>query len=219
MPLHSGVASDDLEHHRLRVAEVEPLQRLGDDDRLLAVGREVHVVRIVHGDRLARLAGEQIDQRQAALGRVLRVVGDPERLQVPQGTTCCGLRPTWNRPTTLNVAGRSRRHRSSGRLGTSSRVSAPSHGVAELAGAGVAVQVGRVADRRHAGDGPDRAGGARRGGRHASRPGAEGKGGAARRPRRWNGGSNAKLHGHESGGGAASATSALLPRPSRSPRA
>jgi hypothetical protein len=44
-----------LELHRLRIAEIEPLHRLGDDDRRLAVGREVHVVRIVDGNRLPGL--------------------------------------------------------------------------------------------------------------------------------------------------------------------
>jgi hypothetical protein len=39
---------------RVRVAEVEPLQALGDDDRVAAVGREVEVVRIVDRDRPPR---------------------------------------------------------------------------------------------------------------------------------------------------------------------
>ena len=38
------------------VAKVEPVKRLGDDDREAPVGREVHVVRIVDRDRGARLA-------------------------------------------------------------------------------------------------------------------------------------------------------------------
>ena len=39
------------ELERVRIAEVEPREPLGDDDRVLPVGREVHVVRIVDRDR------------------------------------------------------------------------------------------------------------------------------------------------------------------------
>ena len=42
-----------LEREGVRVAEVEPVQPLGDDDRVAAVGREVHVVRVVDRDRAA----------------------------------------------------------------------------------------------------------------------------------------------------------------------
>ena len=41
-----------VQRERVRVAEVEAVQALGDDDRVAAVGREVHVVRIVDRDRL-----------------------------------------------------------------------------------------------------------------------------------------------------------------------
>ena len=43
-----------VQRERVRVAEVEAVQPLGDDDREAAVGREVHVVRIVDRDRRRR---------------------------------------------------------------------------------------------------------------------------------------------------------------------
>ena len=49
-----GEGVDDAE--RVRVAEVEPAQALGDDDREPAVGREVHVVGVGDGDGAAGLA-------------------------------------------------------------------------------------------------------------------------------------------------------------------
>ncbi len=58
--------------------------RLGDHDGLLAIRREVHVVRIVDHHRLARLAGHRIDRRQAAVGAAFGVVGHPQRLQIPR---------------------------------------------------------------------------------------------------------------------------------------
>src|SRR5919197_5106123 len=50
-----------LEAHRVRVAEVEPLQALGDDDRVATVRREVEVVWVLDRNRLARLAGTRVD--------------------------------------------------------------------------------------------------------------------------------------------------------------
>ena len=43
-----------LQRERVRVAKVDAVQPLGDDDRVAAVGREVHVVRIVDRDRRGR---------------------------------------------------------------------------------------------------------------------------------------------------------------------
>ena len=60
------------------IAEVEPVQRLGDDDREAPVGGEVHVVRVVDRDRGAGLARPRVDRSEA----VPRVVRDVERLQV-----------------------------------------------------------------------------------------------------------------------------------------
>ena len=65
----------------VRVAEVEALEALRDDDRVLPVRCEVHVVRILDRDRRAWLSRSRIDRRQA----VAPVVGDIERLQVPSG--------------------------------------------------------------------------------------------------------------------------------------
>ena len=77
-PVH-GTASEWWSWKRVRVAEVEPVQPLGDDDRVAAVGREVHVVRVVDRDRRAGLARARVDRREAVAG----VVRDVERLQVP----------------------------------------------------------------------------------------------------------------------------------------
>src|SRR2546425_11536241 len=52
-----------LQRHRVRIAKVKTLERLRDDDRRAAIGREVHVVGIVHGHGLARLAGHRVDRR------------------------------------------------------------------------------------------------------------------------------------------------------------
>ena len=68
------------ELQRVRVAEVEALQALGDDDRAAAVRREVEVVRIGDGPRAATTSGSRIDRRQ----RVALVAVDPERVQVPR---------------------------------------------------------------------------------------------------------------------------------------
>ncbi len=67
----------------MRVAEIEPLKSLGHDDRRAAVGIEVHVVGVVYRNRLSRLAGHRVDGRQAPVGASLRIVGHPERLEVP----------------------------------------------------------------------------------------------------------------------------------------
>ncbi len=71
-----------LKRHRRRIAEVEPLQRFGDDNRRFPVRREIHVVGIVDGNRLAGLARLRIHGREAAALRVLGVVGHPQRAQI-----------------------------------------------------------------------------------------------------------------------------------------
>ena len=68
------------ERERVRVAEVEARETFGDDDRVLPVGREVHVVRVLDRDRRTRPPGDGIDRRE----RVAAVVRDVERLQVPR---------------------------------------------------------------------------------------------------------------------------------------
>ena len=75
-----GTLKRVMEREGVRVAEVEPVQPLGDDDRVAAVGGEVHVVRVVDRDRRARPARARVDRRQAVAG----VVGDVERLQIPR---------------------------------------------------------------------------------------------------------------------------------------
>ena len=74
-----------LEGHGLRVAEIEPLECLRDHDGRAAVRREVHIVGIVDGHGLARLARGRIDGGEAPVGAPLRIVRDPERLEVPRG--------------------------------------------------------------------------------------------------------------------------------------
>src|SRR3990172_2704783 len=74
-----------LQRHRLRIAEVEPLQRLGHHDRRAAVGREVHVVGVIRRDGSSRLARRRVDGGQAAVSPSLRIVRYPERPEVPGG--------------------------------------------------------------------------------------------------------------------------------------
>ena len=66
---------------RVRVAEVQPVQPFGDDDRVAAVRREIHVVRIVDGDRASGLAIARIDRGE----RVAEIVRHVQRFQVPRG--------------------------------------------------------------------------------------------------------------------------------------
>jgi hypothetical protein len=90
-PAHRGVAIEYCSFIVCGIAEIEALQRLGDHDRGLAVGREIHVVRVGHVDRRAGLAGLRVDRREAALGGALGVVGDPEGLQVPRRHHVLGI--------------------------------------------------------------------------------------------------------------------------------
>ena len=64
---------------RVRVAEVEPVQALGDDDREPAVGREVQVVGVGDGNGAAGPRRPRIDRSD----RVALVVQHVQRLQVP----------------------------------------------------------------------------------------------------------------------------------------
>src|SRR6476620_5627028 len=56
-----------LQRHCVRVAEVEPLEARGDEDRRAAIRREIEVVGIGDRDRRTGLAGAWIDRRQTAL--------------------------------------------------------------------------------------------------------------------------------------------------------
>ena len=78
-PRHIGTDSEWTSCIVVRVAEVQPLQALGDDDREAAVGREVEVVGVLDRDRAPRLPGPRVDRREA----VADVVVDVQRLQVP----------------------------------------------------------------------------------------------------------------------------------------
>jgi len=67
-----------LQLHRLWIAEIDVPPRLRDHHRVLAVRREVEVVRIVDTHRVAFEAGSWIDGRESTAP----VVGNPQRLQI-----------------------------------------------------------------------------------------------------------------------------------------
>ena len=92
-----GTLSARTSRNECAVAEVEPVQTLGDHDRVAPVDREVEVVGIVDVDRLARAARARIDRRQ----RVADVVVHVERLQIVRGRDVLWQRPTEKCPTTL----------------------------------------------------------------------------------------------------------------------
>ena len=143
-PAQSGDVERALERHRLRVEEVEALARLGDDDRRLAVGREVHVVRVVDGR-----TGPPGLPVFGSIGvsvpsvRALGVVRDPQRLEVPRRHDVLRVQARPSKvSTTCIVAGSitdtvfdaAVRHVDAGRA-------RPSTASAELAGACLAVEV------------------------------------------------------------------------------
>src|SRR5262249_29924114 len=64
----AGQLDGAVQRKGVRVAEVESVQPLGDDDRVAPVGGEVHVVGVGDRDRPARPAGARIDHRQAVAG-------------------------------------------------------------------------------------------------------------------------------------------------------
>ena len=165
-----------LQLHGLRIAEVQPLHGFGDDDRGLAVRREIHVVGIVDRDRLAGLARPGVDGREAALLRVLGVVRHPQRAQVPRRDDVLRIEAHLELVDDLerggidhpDVVGLQVRHVDARQVAGDGR--------AQLGRRGFAVQVGRVRHRRHSGNRHDGSGGRRR------RPGAnadcgEGRGG------------------------------------------
>src|SRR5262249_41487094 len=64
--------------HRLRVAKIQAVRALGDDDGVAAVGGEVQVVRILDLQRVDFVAGGGGDARDA----VPEVVQHPQRLEI-----------------------------------------------------------------------------------------------------------------------------------------
>ena len=85
----------------MRVAEVEPVQPLGDDDRPGAVGREVEVVGVATGiGRPGRPVTGLI-----GVSVLLWSFVTYSRLRSQDGTTCCGSSPTGNCRITRRVAG------------------------------------------------------------------------------------------------------------------
>ena len=107
----AGHSERVVEPEGMRVSEVEPVQPLGDDDRVPAVWGEVHVVGVVDGDRSAGLAGPRVDRRQA----VTDVVRDVEMAEVPGRHDVLG-EPAHRRSARRSgtCAGRSRRRCRSG---------------------------------------------------------------------------------------------------------
>ena len=76
-----GTVQRVVEREGVRVAEVEAVEPLGDDDRVPPVGGEVHVVRDRRpGSARPGLPVRRVDRREAVAG----VVRDVERLQVPR---------------------------------------------------------------------------------------------------------------------------------------
>ena len=113
-----------LQRHGARVAEVQAMAGLGDDDGRLAVRREVQVVRIV--DRPPPGPGlpvrGSIGVRLPSLLPRSALFAAQSVRSSPDGTTCCGLRPTLKVSTTfIAVPGRSPRPSCHRRLGTYTR--------------------------------------------------------------------------------------------------
>ncbi|MNQ11382.1 hypothetical protein D3C85_242680 [compost metagenome] len=73
-----------LHGHGLRIAEIEAVARFCHDDGGLAIRRVIHIVGIIDGHFLARLARQRVDRRQAALVRALGIVRHPQGTQVPR---------------------------------------------------------------------------------------------------------------------------------------
>ena len=97
-----GTVQRLVQRHRVRIAEVEPLQALGDDDRVAPVGREVQVVRVVDRDRLAR----GLPVRGSIGVRLLPTsLSTQSVFRSHDGVTCCGSAPTAKCSTILKVCG------------------------------------------------------------------------------------------------------------------
>src|SRR5207248_5409652 len=73
-----GGRQDLLQYHFLPLAEIQPLQPLGDHDRGTAVGCKIEVVWIGDPDRRARPGGVRVDRGQAALCPAQTVVVYPQ---------------------------------------------------------------------------------------------------------------------------------------------
>jgi hypothetical protein len=69
----------------VRVPKVEALSLFGHDDRRLAIGGEVHVVRVINGDGGAGFGSSGIDGGKGPVRSSLGVVSHPQRCQVIGG--------------------------------------------------------------------------------------------------------------------------------------
>ena len=145
-----------LQRHRVRIAEIEPLEPFGDDDRGAAIRREIEVVGILHRDRLTRLAGSRIDRRQTALRTAQPVIVDPQGLQIPGRDDVLRLTPDTEPVDDPERHGiddidvvRSQVRHIDARQGLGG-------GRAQLAGGSAPIEVHRIGDGRHAGKGVER---------------------------------------------------------------
>ena len=142
-----------LQLERDRVAEIKPLVGLGYDDGFLAVGRPVHVVGVVDRGVLARLAGQRIDRREAAVAPALGVVGDVERAQVPRRHDVLRVDADREGGEHLQRLGVDHRDRVGAPVGHVDAHQRAGHGGAHAAARGLAVEVVAIGHRRHAGHG------------------------------------------------------------------
>ena len=95
----------ELQLHRLRVAEVQPLVGLGDDDGVLPSGVQYMLYGSSTGMVLPGLpvSGSTSVRLPLSLFSALLATYSVFRSQL--GTTCCGYRPTGKVLTTFRVAG------------------------------------------------------------------------------------------------------------------
>ncbi len=141
--------------HRMRVAQVEALAAFGDHDGVMAVGREIHVVGIVHRNRCAGLAGPGVDRRHAAAGTAFGVIGDPQRLQIPGWHNVLRVGADLVGVDHLQRGRINHRHVARRMVGDVDARQLAVQGCAEMADGDVAVQIVRIGNGRHARHGDD----------------------------------------------------------------
>jgi hypothetical protein len=87
----------------VRIAEIEPIEPLGHDDRRFPVWREVEVVGVGHHNLRAGFRGLRIDRGQATVETALAVVGDPQRFEVPGRNDVLWLEPDFEAVDDLHL--------------------------------------------------------------------------------------------------------------------
>ena len=131
------------ELHRVRVAEVQPQQPLGDHDRELPIRGEVEVVGILDVDRPPRASGLRVDRGQA----VASVIVDVQGLQIPGRRDVLGQASSREGGDHLQRPLTDHRHRVRKPVGDVDEPAIAPHDRAEVAGRGPGVQV-RAPGRR-----------------------------------------------------------------------